>query len=220
MKFLVGDPDGAEGPRGFFDFYRNHWDVATLGEKPVDDPLLLLERDKSGEPILEIPRTDRWHAGAYWACLNNPAWQEVLKRWVKAAIDRGVDGLIANYFYRHDCHCVHCVQGFRDYLRVRFSDAELRSLGIDDLADHEFTEIGAWHDPDQSTTLRREALRFSQLANKRVFDEVFIRYGRQLKPNFLVAQWNHLGDFAEYFGRRAVYATGRAMGGGRRLLMV
>src|SRR5437899_3670954 len=47
VKFLVGDPDSAEGPRGFFKFYRDQWDEKLLGPKPVADPLDLLEKDKS-----------------------------------------------------------------------------------------------------------------------------------------------------------------------------
>ena len=40
--------------------------------------------------------------GEYWACLNTPHWRAVLKAWVRAGLARGVDGFIANYFYRHD----------------------------------------------------------------------------------------------------------------------
>src|SRR5262249_17795656 len=32
------------------------------------------------------------------------------------------------------------------------------------------------------------------------FDEVFVKYGRSLKPNLIVAQWNHLGDFNQING--------------------
>src|ERR1043166_3385231 len=38
VKFLVGDPDSAEGPRGFFRFYREQWDEKVLGPKPLADP--------------------------------------------------------------------------------------------------------------------------------------------------------------------------------------
>src|SRR5687768_15158170 len=31
VEFLVGDPDGPNGPTGFFKFYRDHWDEAELG---------------------------------------------------------------------------------------------------------------------------------------------------------------------------------------------
>ena len=44
VKFLVGDPESAEGPRGFFRFYRAQWDEKLLGPKPVADPLELLEK--------------------------------------------------------------------------------------------------------------------------------------------------------------------------------
>jgi hypothetical protein len=196
VKFLVGDPASDAGPRGFFDFYQNHWNEAQLGPKPVDDPLTLLERDRQGKPL----SASTYSIGGmreYWACLNNPVWREILKRWVRVGIDRGVDGFVVNYFYRHDCHCEHCVDGFRNYLRGRFSDDQLHDLGIADLAHHRFDEIGAWHDPRQSTPLRREALRFSQIANKRAFDEIFVDFGRQRKPDLIVAQWNHLGDFSQ-----------------------
>ena len=43
-------------------------------------------------------------------------------------------------------------------------------------------------------------LRFSQIAVKRAFDEVFLEYGRSLKPDLITAQWNHLGDFGQING--------------------
>src|SRR5688572_1186046 len=43
-------------------------------------------------------------------------------------------------------------------------------------------------------------LRFSQISNKEVFDEVFLRYGRSLRPDLIVAQWNHLGNLAQIDG--------------------
>src|SRR6185503_4214560 len=38
VAFLVGDPESPDGPRGFFQFYRNLWDEAMLGPKPEADP--------------------------------------------------------------------------------------------------------------------------------------------------------------------------------------
>ena len=43
-------------------------------------------------------------------------------------------------------------------------------------------------------------LRFSQISNKEVFDDVFVRYGRSLKPDLIVAQWNHLGNLSQIDG--------------------
>lgn len=200
VEFLVGDPETPKGPTGFFKFYRDHWDEKTLGKRPVADPLQLLERGADGK-LLSNNTYSIGGMKEYWACLNNPHWRAVLKAWLKAAVDRGVDGLVANYFYRHDCHCEHCQKAFRAHLRERYKPEQLKSFfAIEDVEKHVFKEIGGWHDPKQSTPLRRESLRFSQMATKQAFDEVFVKYGRSLKPDFITAQWNHLGDFGQISG--------------------
>ena len=200
VEFLVGDPQGDDGPTGFFKFYRELWDEKELGPRPVANPIDLLEKDIHGRPISQ----EGYGIGGmkeYWGCLRNPHWQAVLKAWVNRGIERGVDGYIANYFYRHDCHCEHCQKAFRSYLKERFSPAELKQrFRIEDLQSHRFREIVAWHPPDESTPLRREMLRFSQVSNKQAFDEVFHRYGRSLKPDLITAQWNHLGAFNQIRG--------------------
>jgi hypothetical protein len=212
VKFLVGDPQSPEGPRGFFRFYRDQWDEGQLGPRPAADPLELLEVDKQGQPLSD----QSYSIGGmreYWACLNNPHWRDVLKAWVRYAVSQGVDGLVANYFYRHDCHCQHCVRDFRAYLGERFAAPKLKDqFGITDLQTHAFDEIGAWHDPAETTPLRLEALRFSQIANKRAFDEVFVEYGRSLKPDLIVAQWNHLGDFSQISGDERCLLPGELWG--------
>lgn len=200
VEFLVGDPEGPSGPRGFFKFYSELWDEETLGPRPVDDPLKLLEVNKDGQPIIN----QNYSIGGmkeYWACLRNPHWQTVMKAWVKHGISKGLDGFIANYFYRHNCHCEHCRHEFHEYLADRFTSDELREkFGINQLEGHVFDELVSWHSPKESTSLRREMLRWSQISNKRVFDEVFIKYGRSLKPDLIVAQWNHLGSFNQISG--------------------
>ncbi|MHC5539140.1 hypothetical protein ACYOEI_13055, partial [Singulisphaera rosea] len=200
VEFLVGDPDGPGGPTGFFKFYRDLWDEKVLGPKPVADPLSLLEKNADGTPI-----KDRNYSiggmNEHWACLRNPAWQTVLKAWVAHGIRRGVDGFIINYFYRHNCLCEHCQAGFKRYLRERFDPKRLReSFGIDDLDAHKFSEIVSWHDASKTSPLRLEMLRFSQVSNKAVFDDVFVRHGRSLKPDLMVAQWNHLGNLSQIDG--------------------
>jgi len=200
IEFLIGEPDGSDGPRGFFKYFRDLWDEQDLGPRPADNLLDLLERGPDGKPIVD----NNYAIGGmkeYWACLNNPQWRAVLKAWVKAGIRRGADGFIANYFYRHNCLCPHCVAGFKEHLETRYSAEQLRErFGIRDLAAHKFPEIVAWHDPQESTPLRREMLRFSQIGTKRAFDEVFITYGRSLKPDLILAQWDHLGDFGQING--------------------
>jgi hypothetical protein len=212
VKFLVGDPDSppipatkkapAEpgGPRGFFKFYRELWDEKLLGPKPVADPLELLEIDADGKPITN----NNYSIGGmkeYWGCLNNPHWRSVLKAWTKHGIELGCDGFMINYFYRHNCLCPHCVSAFKNYLGERFTAEELNhKFQIGDLKTHRFSEIVSWHKAEESTPLRREMLRFSQIANKRAFDEVFVKYGRSLKPDLIVGQWNHLGNFKQLSG--------------------
>ena len=199
VKFLIGDLDSEAGPRGFFDFYQNHWNPDLLGPRPEANARDLLELDRDQRPR----ESTTYRIGGmkeYWACLVNPSWREVLKRWVKAGIERGLDGFIVNYFYRHDCHCQHCQQAFRQYLGQAFSKTALQAMGIRNLETHSFPDIGAWHDPKESTPLRRAALRFSQIANQEAFQEVFVEYGRSLKPDLTVAQWNHLGDFGQISG--------------------
>jgi hypothetical protein len=200
VEFLVGDPDGPSGPSGFFKFYRDLWDEKTLGPRPAADPLSLMERNPDGSPI----KTRTYAIGGmneYWACLRNPAWQSVLRAWVRQGIRRGLDGFMINYFYRHNCLCEHCQAAFRGYLRGRFGAEELRArFGIDDLETHRFREIVSWHPASETTPLRLEMLRFSQVSNKAVFDEVFVRYGRSLKPDLIVGQWNHLGNLSQIDG--------------------
>ena len=200
VEFLVGDPDSPEGPRGFFKFYRDLWDEKELGPKPVADPLTMLEKNADGTPISQAG----YGIGGmkeYWACLRNPDWQKVMKAWVKRGVERGADGYIANYFYRHNCLCEHCQRDFRAYMKERFKPEELKTqFSIDNLDSHKFTEIVSWHDPKESTPLRREMLRFSQISNKQVFDEVFIKYGRSLKKDLIAAQWNHIGNLHQISG--------------------
>lgn len=200
VTFLVGEPDGKDGPKGFFKFYREMWDEKEFGPKPVADPLMLLARNGDGTPMA----SKQYSIGGmreYTACLNNPHWRAVLKAWAKRAADRGVDGLVANYFYRHNCLCEHCRTGFRRYMADRHTPAALKAqFGIDDVKTHTFTEIVGWHDPKASTPLKREMLRWSQISQKDAFDDVFVKYAKKLKPGFLVAQWNHLGDFGQISG--------------------
>ncbi|MBM3979242.1 MAG: hypothetical protein FJ304_02960 [Planctomycetes bacterium] len=200
VTFLVGEPDGKNGPEGFFKFYRELWDEKELGPKPVKDPLDLIAKNADGTPMA----SKQYSIGQmreFTACLSNPHWRTVLKAWTKRAIGRGVDGLVANYFYRHACLCEHCVKGFRDYLGARFTAGELKDkFGIADLKAHKFTEIVGWHNPKDSTPFKREQLRWSQIMCKEAFDEVFVKYAKGLKPGFIVGQWNHLGDFGQISG--------------------
>jgi hypothetical protein len=195
VKYLLGKQGQPEGPReGFFRFYRDLWDEKELGPKPVQDPVELLQKNADGTPIM-TPDEDAAPYGVYYGCLNNPHWRAVLKAFVKRGIERGVDGYVINYFYRLNCLCEHCRRNFKAYLRERFTPAELRKqFGIENLETHEFSEIVSRHDPRTATPLRLEMHRFSDISNKKAFDEVFIQYGRSLKPDLILAQWLHISS--------------------------
>jgi hypothetical protein len=197
VKYLLGDKsrDPARPEGGFFEFYNKLWDERELGPKPVADPLQLLQKNRDGSPIVHDDDDARPY-GVYFGCLNNPHWREVLKVWVKRGVERGLDGFVINYFYRHNCTCEHCQSAFKAHLRERFTGEQLKSrFQIANLDSHTFDEIVARHDPRKSTPLRLEMHRFSDISNKRNFDDVFIDYGRKLKPDLILAQWLHLYDF-------------------------
>ncbi len=199
VTFLVGEPDGPKGPGGFFKFYRELWDEKELGPRPVADPLQLMARNADGTPMAS-KNYSIGNMREFTACLNNPHWRAVLKAWAKRGIERGVDGYMINYFYRHNCLCEHCQAGFRAYLAERFTPAQLRDFGIGDVKAHQFAEIVGWHDPKESTPLRREMLRWSQISCKEAFEDVFVRHARALKPDLILGQWNHLGNFTQING--------------------
>jgi hypothetical protein len=212
VTFLVGEPGGDDGPRGFFKFYRDLWDDKELGPRPVADPLALMARNADGSPMASKTYSIG-NMREFTACLNNPHWRAVLKAWARRGIERGVDGYMINYFYRHNCLCEHCQAGFRRHLAEHFTPQQLRDrFGIGELNTHRFSQIVGWHDPKESTPLRREMLRWSQISCKEAFEDVFVRYARSLRPDLLLAQWNHLGDFAQISGDERCLLPGELWG--------
>ena len=197
MSYLFGDPTpGRE--RGWFDFVRNRWDEAVLGPRPSADPFDYIQRYGDGRPIMMTTKEDARLKGLhdlnkYWGCPNNPHWQAALKAMVKTAIGLGLDGITGLYSYRLDCACPYCRKAFRQYLRTRFRPRQIRErFGIEDLDTYAPMSIP----PSKTGTPQNEALRaeaqiFSQRSQKGLVNEVLIRYGRQIKPDLMVAAWRH-----------------------------
>lgn len=189
---VTGLIDGPQGPReGFFKFYNELWDEKELGPKPVKDPLELIQRRADGSPyFIKLEGFSPWPI--YHGCLNNPNWRKVIKAFVKRGIERGVDGFAINYFYTNGCMCQYCQRGFREHLRQRYTAAELRKqFGIENLDRWKIPEINGAYKPNEMTPLRLEGQRFSDISRKRAFDEIFVDYGRGLKPGLILAQWLH-----------------------------
>ena len=213
--FILGDP---EKRAGFFDWYHNGWDEKALGPKPTPDPTQMLSVDAAGKLIT----TSSYKIGGwpeYHGCLNNPLWRACLKAMMTDAIARGVDGLIANYYYRRDCMCAHCVGGFRAWLGTNYSAGQLKEqFAIADLKAHQFAEIPSWHNPKETSPYKLAALKWTQIALKDAFDDVFIRHGRKLKPDLIVAQWNHLGAFHQISGDERCLLPAEQWGRGENYL--
>ena len=213
--FILGDPDKRAG---FFDWYHNGWDTKALGPKPVANPIEMLAVNAEGKLIT----TESYKIGGwpeYHGCLNNPLWRACLKAMMTDAIARGVDGLIANYYYRRDCMCKHCVGGFRAWLGTNYTAAQLKDqFAIADLKAHPFKEIPSWHNPKETSPYKLAALKWTQLSLKDAFDDVFITHGRKLKPDLIVAQWNHLGAFGQINGDERCLLPGDVWGRGESYL--
>lgn len=207
--FILGDP---EKRAGFFDWYHNGWDAKALGPKPTADPTEMLQINAEGKLIT----TESYKIGGwpeYHGCLNNSLWRACLKAMMTDAIARGVDGLIANYYYRRDCMCAHCVGGFRTWLGTNYSTAQLKEqFAIANLKTHTFKEIPSWHNPKETSPYKLAALKWTQLSLKDAFDDVFIAHGRKLKPDLLVAQWNHLSAFTQISGDERCLLPGNVWG--------
>ncbi len=207
--FILGDP---EKRAGFFDWYHNGWDSKALGPKPTANPAEMLAVNAEGKLIT----TSSYKIGGwpeYHGCLNNPLWRACLKAMMTDAIARGVDGLIANYYYRRDCMCSHCVGGFRAWLGTNYTAAQLKDqFAIADLKAHAFKEIPSWHNPKETSPYKLAALKWTQLSLKDAFDDVFIAHGRKLKPDLMVAQWNHLGGFNQISGDERCLLPGDVWG--------
>lgn len=207
--FILGDPDKRAG---FFDWYHNLWDTKALGPKPTANATEMLAVNVEGKLIT----TSSYKIGGwpeYHGCLNNPLWRACLKPMVTDAIARGVDGLIANYYYRRDCMCRHCVGGFRAWLGTNYTAAQLKEqFAIADLKAHQFAEIPSWHNPKETSPYKLAALKWTQLSLKAAFDDVFIAHGRKLKPDLMVAQWNHLGGFNQINGDERCLLPGDVWG--------
>lgn len=176
----------------FVEMYNKRWPEDLLGPKPHHDVTKLLQRDGDGNVITQAHYVD--YVGL---CLSSPHAIKMLKAMLKVAIDNGVDGIMSNYNYRWGCVCEYCQAAFKSYLSARYSEAELKTrFAIDDIETYAFDRIYGkipGYPAEDAPAIDFEAMRFSAIKFKEAFDEVLIDYGRSLKPDLIVATWNHVG---------------------------
>ena len=83
---------------------------------------------------------------AYEGCLNNPVYQENVRKRVREAAAAGCKGLhvdcangVMGVFGRHGgCYCEHCMEGFKKSLVQKYSRSQLSEAGIDDIDTWDF----------------------------------------------------------------------------------
>lgn len=206
--FVVSDrPSEREQNAGWFGFYDQGWNDRLLGPRPT----------KSADDLLEQPDWDRHAAGdkpgkdavalcgclvnplALRGCASNPKWHAAQKAMVKAALAAGVDGFMTNRNYFEHCACSYCGADFRRWLTQRYTPQQLKDrFGLGDVAKANLCVVGSHKNHDMAPApLVLEKMRFAHNAVKKSFDAVYTDYARSLKPDVILAQWNHMAYFDE-----------------------
>ena len=175
---------------GFAHVIDRCWDADRLGPRPPVSAAELLQSDVDGKPLLE---GDYEGQTLVRGCPSNPHWRTVLKALVKLGIEVGIDGFTVTFAQREACACSHCQRGFREFLAAKYAPAELQEkFGIQDVAKHNFAAINGFFKPGAATPLALESLKFAQRMLFECEREVLLEYGRRLRPDLIVGQWNHL----------------------------
>jgi len=166
------------------------WTPALLGAAPADSVTAGLAREASGEPARRAIEGRPYFS--YRGCITNPVWLDLLKAMVRKGIDLGLDGFNTTHNYEGFCGCTYCGDAIGAYMQPRFSRAELDELFAGDFAYAADLRTPAEDAPEP---LRQRYLVVLEQAaarrRKAAFDEVFIDYGRSLRPGLMAAQWYH-----------------------------
>jgi len=115
---------------GFWEFY-DHWDEYLsfgLPPRPQADPAEWLQRDPGGRILFNNPAAYPGYAPQFFysPCPNNEDWRTWLRFVVGSIAQAGFDGVFVDDNIIH-CYCRYCREGFKRYLRSRYTPGELRS---------------------------------------------------------------------------------------------
>jgi hypothetical protein len=174
----------------FGEVWDQMWTPAVLGDRPADSALVAMSLEPSGEPVRRAIEGRPYFT--YRGCISNPVWLQILKAMVRKGIDLGLDGFNTTHNYEGFCGCGYCAEVIRAHMGPLFSGAEL-----DSLFDGDFDGAADAREPvaDAPDELKHRYLVILEQAaarrRKNAFDEVFIDYGRSLRPGLLAAQWYH-----------------------------
>ncbi len=180
---------------GLFGAWERIWTDDLLGQAPCADAAEAHQLEKDGS--IRCRSMEGRPYLTYIGCMCNPNWLATLKSMARKAIDLGLDGFNVHHNYESFCHCAYCRDYVRSHLQEQFFGEDLQKLfGAGELAD---VEDLLSPQPDCPADLKqRLELAISKAANlrrKEAFDEVFIDYGRSLKPDLMLAQWYHKYNF-------------------------
>ena len=192
MAWHYGDH---EKGRGLFGAWERIWTEDLLGPMPCAEVGVALQRLADGS-LRRWPIQGRPYQ-AYSGCMCNPHWLAVLKPMVRKAIELGVDGFNVHHNFENFCQCGYC----RDYvghrLQEEFTDEELQGIfngrGLAEVEDLLSSSEGC--SSDLKGRFELAIRRSANLRRKEAFDEIFVEYGRSLKPDLLLAQWYHKYGF-------------------------
>ena len=174
----------------FGDVWDQMWTPTILGDRPAESASAAMALEASGEPARRTIEGRPYFS--YRGCISNPAWLQTLKAMVRKGIDLGLDGFNTTHNYEGFCGCGYCADVIRAHMRPVFGGAELDGLFEGDFDGAVDARVPAANAPEELK--HRYLVILEQAAarrRKRAFDEVFIDYGRSLRPGLLVAQWYH-----------------------------
>lgn len=189
---------------GFVDYYNNRWPNDLLGPKPHPKLIELLQRDVDGNPI----QLSRYDNAQLALCLSSPHARQMLKQMLKCAVDHGIDGVITTYNYRQGCACSYCQDAFRKWLRQRLPAEKVQAI----LKGNSIPVQIPGYPGEDASELDWLAMRWGAEHFKAMFDDVFLTYGRSLRKDLLVAQWNHLSHVS--IKEERMFLPGRLWGRG------
>lgn len=135
MMTTGGDP---EKRTGFWAFWDN-WDAFqrfNIPPRPQEDPINWQQRQPDGSPVIAYQREHPPYRPMFrWTnCINNPAWR-TYQRWVTEEAARcGIDGFFVDNAGTQHCYCRYCRAGFEEWLRSRYTAAEIDELFDGDLS--------------------------------------------------------------------------------------
>ncbi|MDZ7346501.1 MAG: hypothetical protein ONA69_06870 [candidate division KSB1 bacterium] len=144
---------------------------------------------RTGEPI--CPPWMTWEPKPYGGCANAPEYFQNLLERAKRLIEAGADSIQfddpsmnqgALGWGGGGCFCVHCVEGFKDYLKSNVSKSKLHSFGIEDVNGFSYRDFlnQGGNNPELESfwkSFQKESVRRFWV---RLRNQLFEKYGRHI----------------------------------------